>query len=263
MPLSTIANRFLTPLGFKIVRKQHETSSKPRDALYYQHHYGGGYNEYRDAQISANKLKFDRVWAEKDTLECIAQYIETSFNAPTRQKQRGLCHGARNGWEVKWLKERLRCDVLGTDISETAIGLEDMVQHDFHDVEEAWIGQFSFIYTNSLDQAFDPARALRVWVDQLAEGGSIFIEHTIHHSPSGASAMDPFGAHPMVMPYFFFEWGRGKYELANILRLNDVKMGDRGVFPTKGDVWVFVLKKTPPEAGAGQPGLRLLPNQIS
>lgn len=259
MPLSKIANRFLAPLGFAIVRKRHETSSNLSGALYYQHIYSGGYDEYRQEQIRANKAKFDRVWAEKDTLECISQYIETSLYGLHHGNLRGLCHGARNGWEVKWLKERLGCEMIGTDISETANGLEDMVQHDFHDVKEAWIGQFAFIYTNSLDQAFEPARALSAWVDQLDDDGLIFIEHTMHHSPSGASAMDPFGAHPMVMPYFFFEWGRGKYELANILKLSDVKMGDRGVFTEKGDVWVFVLKKAPPQASATQPRLRLLP----
>lgn len=236
--------RSLASFGKKVLRRVGVLRGEQATAaLFYQHHYSGGYAEYREAQIKANKAKFDRVWAEKDTLEVIAQYIESNIGGPMKRQRRGLCHGARNGWEVQWFKDRLGCPVTGTDISETANSVEDMVQHDFHEVRPEWIGRFAFIYTNSLDQALEPAKALNTWADQLADGGLIFIEHTMHHSPSGASAMDPFGAHPMVMPYFFFEWGRGKYELANILTLNDVSMGDRGVFAKKGDVWVFVLKK--------------------
>jgi len=212
---------------------------KPAAPLLYQHSYDGGYEQYRDVQIAANKKKLDKVWAEERTLNRIADHIE---HTPQKDR-RGLCHGARNGWEVKWLRQRLQCDVIGTDISETAKTMENMIQHDFHEPVHEWVGRFSFIYTNSLDQAFKPERALSVWAEQLANDGLIFIEHTMFHSPSGASEMDPFGAHPMVMPYLFFEWGRGKYELEDILKLKDVPMSDRGVFKSKGDVWVFILRK--------------------
>jgi hypothetical protein len=235
-----IANKLLAPLGFKIVRNSDAGARPQRDALYYQHNYGsGGYDEYRRVQIEANKLKLDKVWAEQETLESIAQYVEGSIP----DHRRGLCHGARNGWEVRWFRDRLKCDVIGTDISETANDIDGMIQHDFHDVRDEWVGQFSFIYTNSLDQAFDPAKALSAWAGQLTDGGLIFIEHTMHHSPSGASKMDPFGAHPLIMPYMFFDWGRGQYELVNILKFHDRKMGEHGVIASKGDVWVFVLKK--------------------
>ena len=30
--------------------------------------------------------------------------------------------------------------------------------------------------------------------------------------------MDLFGAHPLIMPYLFFEWGRGEYRLIDIIR---------------------------------------------
>ena len=213
--------------------------AKPATTLLYQHRYDGGYEHYRNVQVAANKKKLDKVWAEEITLNIIAEYIEST---PQRER-RGLCHGARNGWEVKWLGQRLHCEVIGTDISETAKDMENMVQHDFHEPREAWVSRFSFIYTNSLDQAFNPERALSVWAEQLADGGLIFIEHTMFHSASGASEMDPFGAHPMVMPYLFFEWGRGKYQLEDILKLKDVPMSERGVFKSKGDVWVFILQK--------------------
>jgi hypothetical protein len=239
MRLAKLANKVVAPLGIKIVRKNTKVVSPGADPLFYQHSYEGGYDTYKAVQTEANKRKFDNVWSEERTLESIASYIE---KAP-QVRRRGLCHGARNGWEVQWLKNRLNCEVIGTDISETANSLEDMVQHDFHHVREDWIGEFSFIYTNSLDQAFDPATALNVWAKQIGADGLIFIEHTMHHSPSGASEMDPFGAHPMIMPYLFFEWGRGEYELADILKLGDVQKGEQGGFAVKRGVWVFVLRK--------------------
>lgn len=236
--VSDVFNRLIRKSGWKIVRQSKSVGVEP---LYYQHDYGSsGYDAYSQAQIDANKAKIGNVWAEEQTLGAIADYIE---RLPSDQVF-GVCHGARNGWEVKWLKKRLGCPVIGTDISETANEIEDMTQHDFHSVREDWIGKFSFVYTNSLDQAFAPDRALSAWADQLTEDGLIFIEHTMHHAPQGASAMDPFGAHPMIMPYLFFEWGRGHYELADIIKLENVGLGEKGVFSSKGAVWIFILRRS-------------------
>lgn len=229
--LNSLTNKLLTPFG---------RTKRRTDVLYYQHDYGAaGYEEYRASQIAANKRKFDRVWAEDKTLEVVVRYIESAQHGSGI----GICHGARNGWEVEWLRNRLGVEVIGTDISETANSVPHMVQHDFHDSREDWKGRFAFVYTNSLDQAFDPAKALAAWSEQLVDDGLIFVEHTMYHSVAGASETDPFGAHPMIMPYLFFEWGRGKYALVDILKLSNVAMSDKGVFANKGDVWVFVLGK--------------------
>jgi hypothetical protein len=55
------------------------------------------------------------------------------------------------------------------------------------------------------------------------------------HSAKGASEMDPFGAHPMCMPYLIFKWGRGLFRLADILELG--QKGNKAM-----DVWVFVIE---------------------
>ncbi len=47
--------------------------------------------------------------------------------------------------------------------------------------------------------------------------------------------MDPFGAHPMCMPYLIFKWGRGLFRLADILELG--QKGNKAM-----DVWVFVIE---------------------
>jgi hypothetical protein len=199
----------------------------------YQHDYGtGGFEKYRQVQEFHNRRKLRHVWADENTLAVVADYVRTKVGAPVR----GLCHGTRNGFEQRVLSEMIGCPVLGTDISPTASNFPNSVQWDFHDPNPDWIGQFSFVYTNSLDQAFDPRRALNTWVDQLVpERGLVFIEHTMSHAASGAGEMDPFGAHPMVMPYLFFEWGRGKYHLQDIVR-PALPKANNGLA-----VWLFVL----------------------
>ncbi|MBA3510507.1 hypothetical protein [Sphingomonas sp.] len=206
------------------------------DLLLYQHAYSGGYDEYRREQIKWNRAKIDSVWADRDTLAAIAADIRSNKIAG-----RGLCHGARNGFEVRWFADALDCPVLGTDISETAEQFENMVVHDFQEPRSEWAGKWDFIYTNSLDHAFNPRKALDIWADQLAPKGRIYIEQTMQHSPAGASEMDPFGVHPMFFPYLVFEWGKGKYRLADILHVDAVKR--------KGHVWVFVLEREPQAAG--------------
>ena len=33
----------------------------------------------------------------------------------------------------------------------------------------------------------------------------------------------------MIMPYLLFEWGRGKYDLRDIIKVDNVEMSERGV----------------------------------
>ena len=235
-----IVNRVLRPVGLKLIPLQH-------DQLIYQHDYRGGYDAYRATQIHWNKAKLDKVWADDRTLEAVAADLDR------RGLRSGICHGARNGYEVQWFADRLKSEVIGTDISDTATQFPRMVVHDFHERREDWIGKFDFIYTNSLDQAFDPEKALSAWAEQLTPNGCIYIEHTQQHSVEAASEMDPFGAHPMVVPYLLFQWGRGKYSLVDIL--------DLGRLEGKGRVQVFVVERiATASANAGVERERLEPS---
>ena len=227
--LGRALNRVLGFLDLKIVRRHH-------DQLYYQHDYGeAGFGRYRELQIYHNKRKIDQVWADPETLGFIASWIREHRSVPTR----GLCHGARNGFEQAELARLLGCEVIGTDISDTATQFPNTFEWDFHDPNPEWEGQFSFVYSNSLDQAFDPARALSTWVDQLAPEGLVFVEHTMAHSPKGSSEMDPFGAHPMIMPYLIFEWGKGRFQLEEILRPPRPKANNQL------EAWIFVIGRSP------------------
>lgn len=215
-------DRLARPFGLRVIKARHAE-------LVYQHKYVGGYGQYRDTQIRHNKRKIKNVWADKTTLSVIVDDLRIHGLGKT-----GICHGARNGFEVAWLREHLGGNVIGTDISETATQFPHMHVWDFHDDNPDWEGRFDFVYTNSLDQAIEPARALNAWARQIVPQGRIYIEHTMLHSASHAGEMDPFGAHPMAMPYLFFIWGRGRYRLSEILEIEAKQ--NNGL-----QAWIFVL----------------------
>ncbi len=221
-----LLDRIVSPFGLMVVKRQ-------EDELVYHHIYSGGYAEYRATQVKHNKRKLERVWADRTTLSAIVQDLKRH-----ELGRSGICHGARNGFEVAWFREHLGGEVIGTDISETAHEFKHLHVWDFHDVNRDWEKRFEFVYTNSFDQALDPARALKVWAKQIVPHGRIYVEHTMAHSAKHASAMDPFGAHPIAMPYLFFVWGRGCFELTDILEIES--KANNGL-----PAWVFVLSFIP------------------
>lgn len=223
--LLNYVNKMLGSLGWKLVKEY-------QDSLLYIHQYEGGYQEYKETQVFYNKQKLDKIWADDTTLGFIASFLKKNLQRDIC----GVCHGARNGYEVEWFNQNLTGKTIGTDISETAKDYKDMVVWDFQEQNPEWEGKFDFVYSNSLDQAMDPQKALLSWSKQLKTDGYIFIEHTMAHSAEGASKMDPFGAHPMIMPYLFFEWGRGSYKMVDILHPPKKHNNQK-------EVWVFVLQR--------------------
>jgi hypothetical protein len=204
------------------------------------------YAAYRAAQVRKASRDTGDVWADPKTLDLIADYARNHI--PTISF--GICHGCKAGIESRHLAERLACEVVGTDIAppRNAIGV---LQWDFHERREEWLGRASFVYTNALDHAFDPKKAMDTWVEQLAPGGLIFVEHTLMHAPQTVSESDPFGAHPLIMPYLVLEWGAGRYCVVDILRPAHNKphwkgAAQGGARPDTGlDIWVFVIARRP------------------
>jgi len=168
---------------------------------YYWHDCGvAGFNKYSGIEVYHNNKKLDRIWANEKTLGLIPEYVKTHV----KKVKAGICHGTRRGFGKAVLSRLLRCTVIGTEISDTGIRFPQTVQWDFHKRNSKWISAYSVLYSNSLDQGFDPKRALETWVEQLTEDGLLFSAHTMSHSASGASEMDPFGAHPLIMTYLIF-----------------------------------------------------------
>jgi|688.fasta_scaffold503018_1 hypothetical protein len=161
------------------------------------------YDEYRATQVKWNVIKLERVWADSQVLGVVTERV---INSLGKDGLFGLCHGSRNGFEQGFLGERLGGTILGTDISETASQFPNSVVHDFHEVRADWLGKADFIYSNSLDQSWNPKEALKVWVEQLRIGGLLFIEMSEGHSPRHASKMDPFGVNPEYFAYLLTQW---------------------------------------------------------
>ena len=88
----------------------------------------------------------------------------------------GLCHGSRNGFEQEFFNINIKnSKIIGTDISDTANTFKNSVVWDFHDIKDEWLNHFDFIYTNSLDQSYDPKKALTTWLGQIKINGYIYL----------------------------------------------------------------------------------------
>lgn len=141
------------------------------------------YEEYKKIQIDANIKKLKNVWCSPATLKQINTLIPDANSI--------LCHGARNGSEVRWFKDLYpQAEVIGTDISYTANDFPDMVEWDFHEVNDEWVGKFDIVYSNSFDHSYDPEKCLTTWVGQLSENGVLCVELMVGVD-NASSAMDP------------------------------------------------------------------------
>lgn len=206
---------------------------------FYLHDYGS-YEEYRDVQIYHNKRKINNVWADKATMDRVAATLTEAFGS--ERDITGLCHGTRNGFEQNYLRETApNIKATGTDISDTAVNYENSVQWDFHDHNDTWAGTQDFVYTNSLDQSWQPKQALVTWLSQLNDTGLLIIEHTEAHGPKGASKMDPFGVRPTVMPYVLTMWFGHQISISHTVAKKD---------NNNKDAWLYVIRKNVPDVVA-------------
>ena len=223
--IKKLANTILNPFGFAIDRKKYFQD-------YYLYEYSS-YEEYRKTQIFYNKLKIKGIWADKITLNRVANIVLNKLKEVSLIK--GICHGTRNGFEQNYLRDiSKKFDVIGTDISDTASDYENSIQWDFHDQKKEWHGTNQFIYTNSLDQSWKPKKAILTWLSQLDDDGLLIIEHTKHHGPEAAGVSDPFGVYPLVMPYVLTMWFGSQISITH-------SVAKKGNFDM--DAWLFVISK--------------------
>lgn len=140
------------------------------------------YDEYVRSQKNAYHKKFKNVWSIEENIRAIAEYLK-QYNPQT-----GICHGVRQGFEVLWFKKYLPgCEVIGTDIGDPVLSLKNIkiIQHDFNLENENFIERFDFIYSNSFDHAYDPAKTFSVWFEQLKKGGRLVLEYDRRQEHTG------------------------------------------------------------------------------
>ena len=191
------------------------------------------YNEYRETQIFYNKKKIDKVWADEITLEKISDLLKDRIKTSIIK---GICHGSRNGFEQNFFNEKKDgFEVIGTDISDTAKDYKNSVIHDFHNEKKEWMNNFDFVYSNSLDQSFDPKKALEVWLKQIKEKGFVIIEHSDQHGVISSGKMDPFGVEANFFPYLLSEW------FGHLISIEIIK-GSK-INKNNAPVFLFILKK--------------------
>lgn len=172
------------------------------------------YELYRRIQTEGNRKKIGKVWAREENITFLAEYIRKM----KPDLEFGICHGTRRGKEQEWFAKTLNCDVIGTEISDTATMFPKTIQWDFHNTKTEWIDNVDFIYSNSFDHTYAPEQCLNAWMSCVKPGGLCFLEHTLQHTSSGTSELDPFGADLILMPYLITTWGQGRYYVREILR---------------------------------------------
>ncbi len=168
----------------KFLRMWHACRARVLPSIYqtnaytlYRYHDGEGkfnYARYKKVQIAGNKKKLHMVWALEENIRYLTEWIRKNVGQP----QFGLCHGTRRWVEQSWFREMLGCDVIGTEISETAKNFPYTIQWDFPDVREEWRLACDFIYSNAFDHTYDPKKCLNAWMACLRRGGVCIIEHS-------------------------------------------------------------------------------------
>jgi hypothetical protein len=224
--LKNLINKILYKIGYRL-SKANNTGE-----LIKIHRYKN-YQEYKQTQIYFNKQKIDKVWADKDTLKTISDFLKQNIES---NAIKGLCHGSRNGFEQNFFnKEISGAKVIGTDISETAKDFKDSFIHDFHEEKKDWINNFDFVYSNSLDQSYDPKKALKTWLNQIKKERFIIIEHSDQHGVVASGKMDPFGVEANFFPYILTEW------FGHLISIEIIK----STKPNKNNapVFFFIIKK--------------------
>lgn len=134
-------------------------------------HKFGSYKEYIDAQVKGSKSHGNILFNDRQIFR-IAQYILA--NKPRRHFPiNGICHGARQGLEVElFLDQYPQANIIGTDLAPQK---ECVIEWDFQQQKPEWVEHFDFVYSNSLDHSNEPEKCISIWLDQLTQGGFLFL----------------------------------------------------------------------------------------
>lgn len=217
--IKRIIKELLAKRGYEIKTAFADRGKRPHFLLYDYVKIDGSfdYERYREVQTQGNRRKIERVWATEAGISFLSHYIRKTIGQPGF----GICHGTRRGEEQKWFRKYLDCEVVGTEISDTAEQFPHTIQWDFHDVKPEWIEACDFIYSNAFDHSYNPEACLDAWMSCLKKSGLCVIEHSSGHSAYNVSEMDPFGADIFLMPYLITTWGKGRYGVRELIDVPD------------------------------------------
>ena len=146
------------------------------------------YNEYVKAQIKKNERKIKNVWVNASEIILISKKIKKYIP----DAKFGICHGVRNAWEVKRLKQLLNIEIIGTEISPSATKFPNTIQWDFHKMKEEWKNSVDFIYSNSFDHSYDPEMCLNTWMKCIRKRKGVCFIHWMDTNRDKIDAADCF-----------------------------------------------------------------------
>mmetsp|Transcript_82055 Transcript_82055/g.265937 ORF Transcript_82055/g.265937 Transcript_82055/m.265937 type:complete len:357 (-) Transcript_82055:186-1256(-) len=229
------------------------------------------YEAYAKAQREKTNRELHVRFATERVLESVSMYLKRHFSTSNGMRKClwGLCHGAKTGEEVRVLRQKLQegrgpsCNendaVLGTDISLEAAkaSMGDVIQFDFHLVNMDWKGVWDFIYTNTLDHAYDPPRALVGWRWSLRNSNSVLVIHrSTFHNTMHIDGSDVYGG--SIGDYCSL-LKMARFEIIDIIRLpatkleieEDLIFAVRGSAPDRG-----LVESVPDESFGFQEALK-------
>lgn len=221
--LKRLLKKAITQCGYELRPLQSNITDRTGFRLYQYLDESGSfdYERYREVQCAGNHRKINNVWVEEENVRFLSNYIREALGSV----QFGLCHGTRRGLEQKWFRKYLGCNVLGTEISDSANDYADTIQWDFHDAKKEWLGAVDFVYSNAFDHSHSPERCLNTWMSCVRPRGLCIIEHSSFHDASHVTELDPFGADIAIMPYLILQWGQGRYGVRELLSAPKTKSG--------------------------------------
>lgn len=184
------------------------------------------YENYVKIQTEGNKRKIQSQWVEKPAIKFLSEYILTLM-----QPNFGICHGTRRGLEQAAFREYLSCEVIGTEISDTASQFPHTIQWDFHEVKPEWLNAADFIYSNSWDHSYDPDLLFRSWMSCVRVNGIMILEHSsqqIH-----VTELDPLGMQLTSLCKYLELLGKEKWKILDVIQ--GPLMRKQGGFEERGN----------------------------
>jgi hypothetical protein len=132
------------------------------------------YDHYFESQAKKTRSHFDGEWTKDSSIDFVSNFVKD--NIPGYKF--GICHGVRNGTEVKKFNDSLKCNVIGTELVRVR-ETPNVIIHDFHDVKEEWVDNVDFIYSNAFDHSFNPDHCIKQWMSCIKKDtGLCFVEWT-------------------------------------------------------------------------------------
>jgi hypothetical protein len=227
-----LVNRFLNKFGYKLIYKGTSTSGERFVMVNSAEKFDE--DRYVKVQTEGNKRKLDRVWVREENIKFLSDYVLAELG---RVPNFGLCHGTRRGVEQIEFRKNLNCNVIGTEISDTASRFPHTIQWDFHKVKDEWVNATDFVYSNSLDHSHSPRACLDGWVSCLTDDGMLFLEKASDSDAEMVSELDPFGADLDQFVFHLVMWGAaGGYYICNVIEPPSVN-------PDFKYQYVFVIRR--------------------